>query len=148
MSDNAIPAGGYRLTKPVFFIGFMGAGKTSVSQQLAVQYGLASIDADEYLELRDVYKRQIVAYLVMLLVLAACIFLMFSPLFGVGNQFDSLIQSVPTYISQVSEWWNHVYEQYAEFFQDATIKEYMNSAFASLSSWASSVCLLYTSRCV
>ena len=75
----------------------------------------------------------------MLLVLAACIFLMFSPLFGVGNQFDSLIQSVPTYISQVSEWWNHVYEQYAEFFQDATIKEYMNSAFASLSSWASSV---------
>ena len=23
MSDNAIPAGGYRLTKPVFFIGFM-----------------------------------------------------------------------------------------------------------------------------
>ena len=75
----------------------------------------------------------IVAYLVMLLVLAACIFLMFSPLFGVGNQFDSLIQSVPTYISQVSEWWNHVYEQYAEFFQDATIKEYMSSAFASLS---------------
>ena len=54
MSDNAIPAGGYRLTKPVFFIGFMGAGKTSVSQQLAVQYGLASIDADEYLELREV----------------------------------------------------------------------------------------------
>ena len=52
MSDNTIPAGGYRLTKPVFFIGFMGAGKTSVSQQLAVQYGLASIDADEYLELR------------------------------------------------------------------------------------------------
>lgn len=43
----------YILTKPVFFIGFMGAGKTSVSQQLAVTYGLASIDADEYLELRE-----------------------------------------------------------------------------------------------
>lgn len=53
MSDTARHAGGYRLTKPVFFIGFMGAGKTSVSQQLAVQYGLASIDADEYLELRE-----------------------------------------------------------------------------------------------
>lgn len=44
---------GYRLTKPVFLIGFMGAGKTSVSQQLAVTMGLASIDADEYLELRE-----------------------------------------------------------------------------------------------
>ena len=43
----------YRLTKPVFFIGFMGAGKTSVCQQLAVTHGLASIDADEYLELRE-----------------------------------------------------------------------------------------------
>lgn len=53
MTDNMTHAGGYELVKPVFFIGFMGAGKTSVSQQLAVQYGLASIDADEYLELRE-----------------------------------------------------------------------------------------------
>ena len=43
----------YTLTKPVFFIGFMGAGKTSVSQQIAVTCGVASIDADEYLELRE-----------------------------------------------------------------------------------------------
>lgn len=50
---NHRPAGGYALTKPVFFIGFMGAGKTSVSQQIAVTYGVASIDADEYLELRE-----------------------------------------------------------------------------------------------
>lgn len=46
-------AGRYVLNKPVFFIGFMGAGKTSVSQQIAVTYGVASIDADEYLELRE-----------------------------------------------------------------------------------------------
>lgn len=53
MTTQHSHAGGYELTKPVFFIGFMGAGKTSVSQQLAVTYGLASIDADEYLELRE-----------------------------------------------------------------------------------------------
>lgn len=46
-------ASGYRLAKPVYLIGFMGAGKTSVSQQLAVTMGLPSIDADEYLELRE-----------------------------------------------------------------------------------------------
>ena len=44
-------AGGYELKRPVFFIGFMGAGKTSISQYLAKTCGLASIDADEYLEL-------------------------------------------------------------------------------------------------
>lgn len=53
MSEHATHPGTYRLTQPVFFIGFMGAGKTSISQQLAVQYGIASIDADEYLELRE-----------------------------------------------------------------------------------------------
>lgn len=46
-------AGGYTLTKPVYFIGFMGAGKTSVSQYLALTLGLASLDADEYLELLE-----------------------------------------------------------------------------------------------
>ncbi len=46
-------SGRFVLTKPVFFIGFMGAGKTSVSQQIAVTCGLASIDADGYLELRE-----------------------------------------------------------------------------------------------
>ncbi len=46
-------AGGYELSKPVYFIGFMGAGKTSVSQYLAKTLGLASIDADEYLELLE-----------------------------------------------------------------------------------------------
>lgn len=46
-------AGRYILNKPVFFIGFMGAGKTSVSQQIAVTCGLASLDADEYLEFRE-----------------------------------------------------------------------------------------------
>lgn len=46
-------AGQFYLIKPVFFIGFMGAGKTSISQQIAVTCGVASIDADEYLELRE-----------------------------------------------------------------------------------------------
>lgn len=53
MNSASTRSGAYELTRPVFFIGFMGAGKTSVSQQLAVTYGLASIDADEYLELRE-----------------------------------------------------------------------------------------------
>ena len=43
----------YKLTKPVYLIGFMGAGKTSVAQYLAVTCGLATIDADEYLELQE-----------------------------------------------------------------------------------------------
>lgn len=41
------------LTRPVFFIGFMGAGKTSVARKLARMCSIASIDMDTYLERRE-----------------------------------------------------------------------------------------------
>lgn len=42
--------GAWRLARPVFFVGFMGAGKTSVARCLADACGLDSVDVDEYLE--------------------------------------------------------------------------------------------------
>lgn len=41
------------LTRPVFFIGFMGAGKTSVARRLARTCGVASVDMDTYIERRE-----------------------------------------------------------------------------------------------
>lgn len=38
------------LSRPVFFVGFMGAGKTSVARRLARRCGVASVDMDTYLE--------------------------------------------------------------------------------------------------
>ncbi|WP_251198525.1 AI-2E family transporter [Anaerotardibacter muris] len=78
-----------------------------------------------------------IAYVIMFLVLAGCVLLVFSPLFGVGNQFDALVQSVPHYINEVRDWSNNIYNEYSEFFQDETIREYVDSAFSSLASWAS-----------
>ncbi|MDO4502423.1 MAG: shikimate kinase [Coriobacteriia bacterium] len=46
----------YQLTRPVFFVGFMGAGKTSVSRKLARMLGLVSIDVDTYIERREERK--------------------------------------------------------------------------------------------
>lgn len=40
----------YELTRPVFFIGFMGAGKSSVARKLARKCGIASVDMDKYIE--------------------------------------------------------------------------------------------------
>lgn len=42
-----------RLTRPVFFVGFMGAGKTSVARRLARTCGVASVDMDTYIERRE-----------------------------------------------------------------------------------------------
>ncbi len=41
------------LTCPVFFVGFMGAGKTSVARRLARVCGVASVDMDTYIERRE-----------------------------------------------------------------------------------------------
>ncbi|MFR7404368.1 MAG: shikimate kinase [Coriobacteriaceae bacterium] len=41
------------LTRPVFFVGFMGAGKTSVARRLARTCGVASVDMDTYIERRE-----------------------------------------------------------------------------------------------
>ena len=40
------------LQKSVFFVGFMGAGKTSVARKLARNAGIAAIDMDTYIERR------------------------------------------------------------------------------------------------
>lgn len=41
------------LTKPVFIVGFMGAGKTSVARRLARTSGVASVDMDTYIERQE-----------------------------------------------------------------------------------------------
>jgi len=41
------------LTKPVFFVGFMGAGKTSIARKLARSCGVGAVDMDTYLERRE-----------------------------------------------------------------------------------------------
>ena len=42
-----------QLQRPVFFVGFMGAGKTSVARRLARTCGVSSVDMDTYLERRE-----------------------------------------------------------------------------------------------
>ena len=39
----------YKLVMPVFFVGFMGAGKTSVARKLARNAGVTAIDMDTYI---------------------------------------------------------------------------------------------------
>lgn len=43
----------WTLTRSVFLVGFMGAGKTSVARKLARECGIASVDLDRYVERRE-----------------------------------------------------------------------------------------------
>lgn len=65
--DFRKPQGGsapefFELAKPVFFVGFMGAGKTSTTRKLARYAGVSAVDMDTYIERRcDMKVREIFA---------------------------------------------------------------------------------------
>ena len=62
---------------------------------------------------------------------------MFSPAFGVGDQFTNLIQSVPGYIQTIANWGNDLYARYADVLQNDTVQGWITDAFNALVAWAS-----------
>ncbi len=78
-----------------------------------------------------------IAYVGMFLVIAALGVLLFSPVFGIGGQFKNLLESIPAYMQQISDWYNQFYSQYEHFFQNDTVKNWINEATQAFSSWVS-----------
>ena len=78
-----------------------------------------------------------IAYVLMFVVLALVGLLMFSPAFGVGDQFANLIQSVPGYIQTIANWGNDLYARYADVLQNDTVQGWITDAFNALVACAS-----------
>ena len=78
-----------------------------------------------------------IGYVLMVAVIALIAFLMFSPVLGVGDQFNNLIQSIPSYVDQLIEWANGFYAQYEDIFQNETARKYINDALSALGNAAS-----------
>ena len=80
-----------------------------------------------------------VAYVVLAIVLAVVVLLMFSPMFGLNNQFADLLQNIPHYVDAISNWINGIYEQYSSFFEDKMVRSFLNDIQGSLSTWATQI---------
>lgn len=79
----------------------------------------------------------VIAYVVMILVLALILFLMFSPMFGLNNQFVNLASSIPGYVADIQKWAQDIMSEHSDFFNNDMVKSAMGSLGGSLSSWAS-----------
>ena len=79
-----------------------------------------------------------IAYVLMFVVLALVGLLMFSPAFGVGDQFTNLIESVPSYVQTIAGWGNDLYTRYADVLQNDTVQKWLNDALQAIGTWASS----------
>ena len=80
-----------------------------------------------------------ISYVGMFVVLALVVLLLFSPAFGVGGQFPSLLESIPGYVQSVINWGNGFYSSHADIFQNDMVRQWLDDALSSLSTWASSV---------
>ncbi len=82
------------------------------------------------------------AYILMAVVLGVLGFVMFSPVFGIGEQFTNMLQQAPVYAQSLFEWAADMYARYEVFFQDDTVKEWLNAAGQGLVDWATNTARL------
>lgn len=81
------------------------------------------------------------SYVVAFLVLGLFFFISFSPAFGLGGQFTNLVENVPGYIEQISQWYAQFASQYEGFLQNDVVKSWIDEAAKSLAAWGSGLVL-------
>ena len=77
------------------------------------------------------------AYLLMLVVLVLLGLLLFSPAYGIGDQFASLITAVPGYITNIVDLANQIYADNKHLFANEAVMSVLNDSLNSLSAMAS-----------
>ncbi len=63
-----------------------------------------------------------IAFAGMFAVLAALAVIMFSPIFGVNDQFANIFSALPVYVQGLIDWANSFYDRYASLLQDDTVR--------------------------
>ncbi|WP_350455142.1 AI-2E family transporter [Slackia heliotrinireducens] len=77
-----------------------------------------------------------ISYIVMFAVLSVLVAIMFSPTDGIGEQAENFIASIPGWATNVADWINANYDQYAHMFDETTVREWLDSFLSSMSAWA------------
>ena len=65
--------------------------------------------------------------------------LLFSPSLGLGGQFASLIETIPSQINDLTHWLNQMYDQYSYIFQDDRVNSWINDTLSAIGGWFSSI---------
>jgi len=79
-----------------------------------------------------------IAFIGGIVLVAALAALLFSPVFGVSEQFNNLIQNVPIYFQQVVDWYDQLHSSsYFSFLQNDFTRNLANEALSAVTTWAS-----------
>lgn len=80
----------------------------------------------------------IIGFVLLTAVLSILLLAVFSPAFGLSNQFEELVKSLPSYIDAFQAWATGLYEQYADMFQNDNIRQWITSVTSSIGSFVQS----------
>ena len=65
----------------------------------------------------------VIAYVIMILVIALILLFMFSPAFGFFDQIQNIINDIPKYVAIVVDWAKDMYAQYGHFLNDQNVQK-------------------------
>ena len=80
----------------------------------------------------------VLAFALLIVVLAILLFVVFSPIFGIRDQFVDLMTSLPTYAADFQAWATDMYARYADFLQSDEVRDTVSSALKAFSEWLQS----------
>lgn len=69
-----------------------------------------------------------IAYVVMIAIVAAAVWLGVSPVFGLSDQFESINDSIPMYSQQFMDWYQSLANRYSSLFQNPVVQQAVQSA--------------------
>ncbi len=80
-----------------------------------------------------------IAFLGLFAFVGALVVVMFSPVFGVNEQFANMFAALPSYVQGLTDWANSLYERYATLLQNDTVRSWIDTGSKSLADWASAI---------
>lgn len=77
----------------------------------------------------------VLAFLILIAVIGLLLFVIFSPMFGIRDQFVNLMNSLPTIVSDFQVWASDFYSKYADVLQSEEVRDWLTNTLQSFGTW-------------
>lgn len=77
----------------------------------------------------------VLAFVLLIVVIGLLLFVIFSPMFGIRDQFVNLMNSLPTIVNDFQAWASEFYSKYGDVLQSEEVREWLTNALQSFGTW-------------
>lgn len=77
----------------------------------------------------------LLAFIMLIAVIGLLLFIVFSPIFGIRDQFAELMNSLPTIVKDFQNWASDFYNKYADVLQSEEVRSWITNTLSSFGAW-------------